>query len=89
MGQKVRKVARQGRAEAEDWLASATARSKRWLALRNAEAHKCRECGGGVEPLDEVCRHCGARAPAKVSVSPVQLIVAFTIAALILSVILS
>ena len=42
-------------------------RAGEWLKRLMDEWRNCRECGGRVAPLAQICRHCGARNPIKIS----------------------
>ncbi|MEX2561455.1 MAG: hypothetical protein WD403_16140 [Pirellulales bacterium] len=78
-----RQAQRQGSQRLEHWFWLRVADCERWLGRRFKECRQCRECDSPVEPLDTVCRHCGASDPAKVAVRPIHLIAGFGIAAVI------
>lgn len=53
------------------WLArtilTRSQRLRQWCRRSVAEWRTCRACGGQVDPLDDICCHCGAGNPVRIS----------------------
>jgi hypothetical protein len=56
------------------WARARRAGSQLWLRLKQAST--CRQCDRPVNPLANICQHCGTGNPVKVGVSPHLLLTA-------------
>lgn len=54
-----------------------------WTRHRLEEATHCRQCDNLVQPLSEVCPHCGAGSPARMSRSAGVAVVGLTVLVLV------